>query len=151
MHIGKNVVEALWRILDGKNDKEKIVKIFSDIQESNHAMKYVIELNNDGDQINIISLLWLLTEQQSNVVREIIRKNKFPTGFCSNIKNILTKKVVFGGVKTHDWHIFIKVIILVYIFLIHLYTAYCWCTFLSTFVKNYETILLLQYVLPLSL
>jgi hypothetical protein len=38
-------------------------------------------------------------------------------GFASNIKNILTKKGKFGGVKTHDWHTFIKVIILVYIFI----------------------------------
>jgi hypothetical protein len=38
-------------------------------------------------------------------------------GFASNIKNILTKKGEFGGVKTHDWHTFIKVIILVYIFI----------------------------------
>jgi hypothetical protein len=38
-------------------------------------------------------------------------------GFASNIKNILTKKGEFGGVKTHDWHTFIEVIILVYIFI----------------------------------
>jgi hypothetical protein len=31
-------------------------------------------------------------------------------GFSSNIQNILTKKGDFGGVKTHDWHTFIKVI-----------------------------------------
>jgi hypothetical protein len=35
--------------------------------------------------------------------------------FASNIKNNLTKKGEFGGVKTHDWHTFIKVIILAYI------------------------------------
>jgi hypothetical protein len=32
--------------------------------------------------------------------------------FASNIKNILMKKGEFGGVETHDWHTFIKVIIL---------------------------------------
>ena len=43
------------------------------------------------------------------------------TGFSSNIQNILTKKGDFGGVKTHDWHTFIKVIIYVYNFhLLHL-------------------------------
>jgi len=73
MHIGKNVAETLWWILDGKCDKEKIVKICNDIQEANHAMKDVIEyLDNDGDQINISSLPWLLTEQQSNAVKEVI-------------------------------------------------------------------------------
>jgi hypothetical protein len=49
MHIRKNVAETLWQILDGRSDKEKIVKICSDIQEANHAMKDVIELNKDGD------------------------------------------------------------------------------------------------------
>ena len=40
-------------------------------------------------------------------------KIKFPTGFASNIKNILTKKGEFGGVKANELHTFIKVIILV--------------------------------------
>jgi hypothetical protein len=62
-------------------------------------MQSVILSNNDGVQNN---LPWLLTEQQSNGVKEVIQKIKFPTGFCSNIKNILTKKGEFGGVKTHD-------------------------------------------------
>ena len=48
MHIGKNVIETLWKILDGRCDKDKIVKICSDIEESNHAMKNVIQSNNNG-------------------------------------------------------------------------------------------------------
>ena len=43
MHIGKNVRETLWKILDGRHDKEKLVKIFNDIDESNHALKFSIE------------------------------------------------------------------------------------------------------------
>ena len=54
--------------------KDQIVKICSDIQEANHAMKNVIELNSDGDQINISALPWLLTEQQSNAIKEVIQK-----------------------------------------------------------------------------
>ena len=68
MHIGKNVAETLWRILDGRSNKEKIVKICSDIQEANHAMKDAIELNRNGDKINIISLPRLLMEHKSNDV-----------------------------------------------------------------------------------
>ena len=49
MHIVKNVVETLWQILDGRTEKEKNVKICNDIQESNHAMKYVIEFYRNGD------------------------------------------------------------------------------------------------------
>jgi hypothetical protein len=81
------------------------------------------------------NLPWLLTEQQSNDVKEVIQRIKFPTGFSSNIKNILTKKGEFGGVKTHDWHTFIKVIILVYIF-IYIGPIYLLYFFLSTLVET---------------
>jgi hypothetical protein len=62
-------------------------------------MQSVIRSNSDGDQNN---LPWLLTKQQSNGVKEVIQRIKFPTSVCSNINNILTKKGEFGGVKTHD-------------------------------------------------
>ena len=79
-------------------------------------MRIAIHENSDGDQ-NISALLWLLIEKQNNDIKEVIPKIKFPTRFSSNINNILTKKGEFGGVKTHDWHTFIKVIIFVYLFL----------------------------------
>ena len=72
MHLRKNVAETLWRILDGMGEKEKIVKICNDIQEANHAMKDVRQFHINGDQININSLPWMLTEKQSNVVKEVM-------------------------------------------------------------------------------
>jgi hypothetical protein len=42
MHIRKNVVETLWRTLDGRSEKEKVVKISTYIQEANHAMRNLI-------------------------------------------------------------------------------------------------------------
>jgi hypothetical protein len=62
-------------------------------------MQNVIHSNSDGHRD---SLPWLFIEKQSNVVKEVIRKIKFPMGFSSNINNILMKKGEFGGVKTHD-------------------------------------------------
>jgi hypothetical protein len=110
MHIGKNITKLLWRILDGRTNKERIGKICCDIQEANQALQSVI-INSNGDvHEQNTSLPWLLTEQQSNIVKEVIQKIRFLTGFSSNIQNILTKKGDFGGVKTHDWHKFIKVI-----------------------------------------
>ena len=50
-------------------------------------------------------------EKESYIVKEVIIKIRLSTEFLSNIKNILTKKGDFGGVKTHDWHKFIKVIV----------------------------------------
>ena len=52
--------------------------------------------------VGINSIPWMFTEQQSNVVKEVMRKIKFPTCFCANLKNIITKKGDFAGVKTHD-------------------------------------------------
>ena len=49
MHIGKNVTNTLWKILDGRHDKEKIVKICSGIEESNHAIKNFIRSNKNQD------------------------------------------------------------------------------------------------------
>jgi hypothetical protein len=107
----------LWQILYGRSDKEKIVKICNDIKEANHAIQSVIHSNSDAEDQNISVLSWLLIEQQSKNVKEVIEKIKFPTGFSSNIKIILTNKGELDGVKIHDWHTLIKVIILVYIFL----------------------------------
>ena len=69
MHIGKNVTETLWKMLDGRHDREQIAKIFTDIYESNHALKAFIESNNNGDRINTSVLPWLLMEQQSNAIK----------------------------------------------------------------------------------
>ena len=81
MYIRKNLTKLLWRILDGRTDKEIIGKICSDIQEANHALQSVIiNSNGHGHQQNII-LPWFLAEQQSNIVKEVIRKIRFPTGF----------------------------------------------------------------------
>ena len=77
-----------------RSKKDKIVKFCKDIQEGNRAMKDVIQFHSNGDQINIKSTPWMFMEQQSNVVKEVMRKIKFPTGFCVNLKNIITKKFV---------------------------------------------------------
>ena len=37
MHIGKNVTETLWWLLELRSNKEKIMKFCKDIQEENHG------------------------------------------------------------------------------------------------------------------
>ena len=71
IHIGKNVTETLWRLLELRREKDKVVKVCKDIQESNHAMKDVIHFHTNGEQVNINSIPWMFTEQQSNVVKEV--------------------------------------------------------------------------------
>lgn len=127
IHIGNNVTKTLWWIIDSRRDKETIVKICSDIQEVNHVMQSGIKSNRNGDWNN---LPWLLIERQRNDVKDVIWRITFHVGFSSNISNILTKKVEFDGVKTHDFHNFIKVIILLYIFIY--WYIYIHSFFLST-------------------
>ena len=63
MHIRNNITELLWRILDGRTDKEITGKICFDIQEANHVVQSVIiNSNGDGHEPNT-SLPWLLMEQ----------------------------------------------------------------------------------------
>jgi len=53
---------ALWRILDGRRDKEKIIKICNDIKEVIHAIKNAIHSNRYGDGQNISIFPWLLKD-----------------------------------------------------------------------------------------
>ena len=76
MDIGKNVTETLWKLLELRREKEKVLKACKDIQESKHVMKYVIQFHSNGEQVNINSIPWMFTEQQSNVVKEVMRKIK---------------------------------------------------------------------------
>ena len=99
MHIGKNVTETLWKLLEIRMEKDKVVKYCKDIQERNHAMKDFIQFHSNRDQVNINSIPWMFMEQQRNVVKELMRKIKFPTGFCASLKNIITKKVILRGSK----------------------------------------------------
>ena len=69
MLIRKKVNKTLWRILDGRSEKEKIVKICNNIQEANHTMKDIIQFHKNEDQININSIPWMFTEKKSNVVK----------------------------------------------------------------------------------
>lgn len=73
-HIGKNVTKTLWKILDGRHDKEKLVKICSDIHDSKHVTKNIIESNRNGNQIIASALPWLLMGQKSNAIEEVIQK-----------------------------------------------------------------------------
>jgi hypothetical protein len=81
MHIRKNVTKTLWRLLDGRSDKQKIVNIFNDIKEANHAMQSVIHSNSNAGDQNISTLPWLLIEKQRKDVKEVIKKYNFPLDF----------------------------------------------------------------------
>ena len=67
--------------MDGRRDREQIAKICTDIHESNHALKASIESNSNGDFINTSALPWLLTEQQSDALKEVIKKQNFQQDF----------------------------------------------------------------------
>ena len=103
----------------------------------------MIHFDSDG-HTNHLARLFI--DKESNVVKEVIQKIKFPTIFFSNVNNILINKGEFGGGKNHDWHTFINIIILVYF--------YSGIHYFSNFLFTLEKVLIpssLQYVLSLSL
>ena len=87
-----------------------MVKIWNDIDESNHALKFFLESNYNGNMINTSVIPWLLMQQQTDAIYEAIKKTKFPIGFAANISSLISKKGDFGSrLKMHDWHTFVKV------------------------------------------
>ena len=56
------VTETLWRLLELRREKDKVVKACKDIQESNNAMKDVIQFHINRDQVNINSITWMVME-----------------------------------------------------------------------------------------
>ena len=70
IHIGKNVTETLWILLELRREKDKVVKSCKEIQERNHAMKDIIQFHTNVVQVNINSIPWMFTEQESNVVKK---------------------------------------------------------------------------------
>ena len=87
--------------MDGRCNREQIA--------TNHALKDSIESNSNGDHINTSALPWLLMEQQSDALKEVIKIN-IPTRFATNISTLVSKKGDFRlRLKTHDWHTFVKV------------------------------------------
>ena len=72
MHIGNNVTKTLWKLLELRREKDKVVKSCKDIQERNHAMKDVIQFHSNGEQVNINSIPSMFMEKQRNVVKEVM-------------------------------------------------------------------------------
>lgn len=124
--------------MDGRRDKEKITKICNDIHESNHALKTFIESNSNEVRLNTSALPWLLTKQQSDALKEVMKKTKFPTRFVANINSLVSKKGDFGpGLKTHDWHTFVKVSCVLYL----QYICKIACTFYFIILQYIEKII----------
>ena len=65
MHIGRNVIETLWQLLELRREKDKILKACKDIQEGDDAMKDVIQFHSNGDQVNIKSIPWMFTSSKA--------------------------------------------------------------------------------------
>lgn len=75
MHIRKNVIETLCKIFDGRCDKEKLVKIYNDVDEFNHALNFFLESNSNRNWINMRIIHWLLMPQKTDAIYEAIKKN----------------------------------------------------------------------------
>jgi hypothetical protein len=80
-YIGKNVTQLQWKILNGRNNRNKIGKVTSDIEESNTIQ----HLSHSYSDKLLTNLPWLLIKQERNIVKDLIWKIEFPTSFDLNI------------------------------------------------------------------
>ncbi|KAH9302853.1 hypothetical protein KI387_014436, partial [Taxus chinensis] len=107
MHIGCNVSKSLWYLINGK--KVDGLRLRRDLQENN-VMPHLWP-NPIDDSYSIGP--WRLTNEEKRQVKSTIKEIKFPTGFAATLKNAFTrgKDEELTGLKTHDWHNLLKVIL----------------------------------------
>jgi hypothetical protein len=104
MHIGKNVAECLWKHLNGNNSEAQL-KVRKDLQVANIMPNMWLHENN-----SYVHAPWIFTLEERENMINTMKSIRFPSGFGATLKNLFTRDgSEFSGLKTHDWHNWIKV------------------------------------------
>ena len=108
MHIGKNVSVCLYNMLFEKSSihgrKLNKLQVRMDLKEVGRMPH--LWPNDDG---NFVADPWSLTKEGKEKMIKSIKSVRFPTGFAVNFKNAFSKGNELVGMKTHDWHNFLRV------------------------------------------
>jgi hypothetical protein len=68
--------------------------------------------NNITGNIEHLKAPWVLTPEEISILNIRIRSIRTPTGHGASLRNIFSMDdTALSGLKTHDWHNFLKVII----------------------------------------
>ena len=107
MHIFKNVAHSLWNHLVGFKDTEAAR---TDLKICNCKPSLWPIVNDETGKITYSQAPWVLTRQEISIINEWIRSIRTPTGYGASLQNMFTMDDnSLSGLKTHDWHNFIKV------------------------------------------
>ncbi len=107
MHIFKNVGHSLWKHLVGLKDSPASR---ASLVEYNSKPKLWPRENNVSRNIEHPKAPWVLTPEEISILNNRIRSIRTPTGHGASLRNIfMLDDTTLSGLKTHDWHNFIKV------------------------------------------
>ena len=107
MHIGKNVSSCLYNMLFEKSSKPgkplNKLQVRMDLKEAGRMPHHWPD--DDG---NFVDNPWSLTKEGKGEMIKSIKSVRFPTSFGVNFKKEFTKGNELDGMKTHDWHNFLR-------------------------------------------
>lgn len=107
MHIFKNVAHSLWKHLVGLKDSEGAR---ADLKYHNYKPTLWPIVDDESGKTTYMPAPWVLTKQEINTVNERMRSIRTPTGYGASLQNMFTMDdTALSGLKTHDWHNFMKV------------------------------------------
>ena len=108
IHIGKNVSYCLYNMLFEKSSKPgkplNKLQVRMDLKEAGRMPH--LWPDDDG---NFVDDPWSLTKEGKGQKIKSIKSVRFPIGFGVNFKKAFTKGNELAGIKTHDWHNFLRV------------------------------------------
>jgi hypothetical protein len=109
MHIFKNVGHSLWKHLIGLKDTHASRASLVEYNSKPHLWS---RENSITGNIEHPKTPWVLTPEEISILNIRIRSIRTPTGHGASLRNIFTMDdTALSGLKTHDWHNFLKVII----------------------------------------
>jgi len=108
MHIGNNFFVCLYNMLFEKNSvhgrKLNKLQVRMDLKEVGR-MPHLWPDDNG----NFADDPWSLSKEGKGQMIKSIKSVRFPTSFGVNFKKVFTKGNELIGMKTHDWHNFLRV------------------------------------------
>jgi hypothetical protein len=109
MHIFKNVGHSLWKHLIGLKETHASRASLVEFNSKPHLWP---RENSITGNIEHPKAPWVLTPEEISILNIRIRLIRTPTGHGASLRNIFSMDdTALWGLKTHDWHNFLKVII----------------------------------------
>ncbi|MCO5567180.1 hypothetical protein L7F22_020868 [Adiantum nelumboides] len=107
MHIFKNVGHSLWQHLVGFKDT---AATRNDLKDQNSKPNLWPLFDETGRETTYAPAPWVLTAEEVQTINTRIQLIRTPTGYGASCQNLFTlDDKSLSGLKTHDWHNFVKI------------------------------------------